>query len=431
LLRARPWRAALTDRRLWRAALAFIIVIAALCIPVLIPAMGLTSQSSSWTLGYADRWSASLDDFFLPNVYHPLWGEFFLRLRAVVPEYPWYAPGFIYMGIAPLILAIVAIVARQRGAARRERGVKAALAWSGIVSAVLALGTTLHVIGQRVYIPVTGWIEYNFSRIMIILASKLALHKAVYSALRGVDAIPIPLPGFLAFLFFPLFSAMRHWYRFGVITTLAVAILAGIGAAILLRRAGARRVRGIALQPALAIALIAIVLIDFMPAPLPYGLSYTNVVQPVDRWLAEQPGDFAVMQFPLVRALNGPMLYRGVAHGKKMSYAHGTFYPPAYVEAEKTLGQFPNADSLDMLASWDVRYVLVGSRAYSEGWGDLPDQTWRSIQQAISASGRLHQVQVFEEIPFWRDERVSNVLSKELTPDPISVDRVYVYELVR
>ncbi len=443
LLRARPWRSVLADRRLWRAALAFVAIIGMMCIPVLIPAMGLTNQSSSWTLGYADRWSASLDDFFLPNIYHPVWGEFFLRLRSVVPEYPWYAPGFIYLGVAPLILALVALLSpRVRLASSRrsptgepeeERGVgvRAALAWSGAVSAVLALGTTLHVFGARVYIPVSGWIEQNFSRLMIILASKLALHKAVYSALRGVNAIPIPLPGFLAFIFLPLFSAMRHWYRFGVITTLAVAILAGLGAAFLLNRVGQRGVRGIALQPALALVLVLIVLVDFVAAPLPYGLSYTSIVQPVDQWLADQPGDVAIMQFPLVRALNGPMLYRGIVHGKKMTYAHGTFYPPAYVEAEKTLGRFPEAASLDLLAGWGVRYVIVGSRAYAEGWGDLPDQSWQSIEQAITASGRLRQVQVFDEIPFWKDERVTNVLSKELTPDPISVDRVYVYELVR
>ena len=130
-------------------------------------------------------------------------------------------------------------------------------------------------------------------------------------------------------------------------------------------------------------------MLDFLPAPLPYGLSYTSVVQPVDTWLAAQPGDFAIMQFPLVRALNGPMLYRGIIHGKKMTYAHGTFYPPVYVEAEKTLGRFPEPASLDLLEEWGVRYILVGSRAYAEGWGDLPGQTWEGMQKAIEASGRL------------------------------------------
>ena len=112
-----------------------------------------------------------------------------------------------------------------------------------MISAILALGTTLHVFGQRVYLPVPQAVEEAFSRLMIILSSKLALHPAVYSSLRPASAIPIPLPGFLAFLFLPLFSAMRHWYRFGVITTLAVAILAGLGAAILLRQSRSRQRR--------------------------------------------------------------------------------------------------------------------------------------------------------------------------------------------
>ena len=301
----------------------------------------------------------------------------------------------------------------------------AAQAWSGAISAVLALGTTLHVFGARVYIPVPGWLEQQFSRLMIVLAGRLALHPAVYSPLRAADAIPIPLPGFLAFLFLPLFSAMRHWYRFGIITTLAVAVLAGLGAALLLRQRQSGR------QALLGIGLVAIVLVDFLSAPLPYGLSYTSVVQPVDRWLAQQPGDFAVMQFPLVRALNGPMLYRGIVHGKKMAYAHGTFYPPAYVEAEKTLGRFPEAASLDMLREWGVRYVMVGAGAFGAGWGDVPGQTWESVEKDINASGRLKLVQVFDEEPFWKDETVSAAVRNELTPVPISVDRVYVYELMR
>lgn len=424
LARARPWRSYLVDRRVWLAAGAFLAVVAIFTVPIIIPARGLASSSSTWTLAYADRWSASLDDLFLPNVYHPLWGDAILRLRAKVPEYPWYAPGFIYLGAVPLILALLALTRIAGGLGQRARRGRAALAWSGLVSAVLALGTTLHVLGERVYLPVTAAIEQGFSRLMIVMAGRLALHPAVYSPLRAVNAIPLPLPGLLAFLFLPLFSAMRHWYRFGVITTLAVAILAGIGAAALLRRQGAAQ-----RSTMIGLLLVCAVLFDFLSVPLPYGLSYTSVKQPVDEWLAAQPADVVVMQFPLARALNGPLLYRGIAHGKRMAYGHGTFYPPAYVEAEKTLGRFPEAASLDLLQRWGVRYVLVGSRAYEQGWGDLPEQTWHSVQEAIASSGRLQLVQVFDEAAMWQDERVSGILQNELTPDPISVDRVYVYEL--
>jgi len=423
LVRARPWREYLPDRRLWRAALVFVGVVGVLTVPVLIPALGLSSQT--WTLGYADRWSASLDDLFLPNIYQPLWGQFFLKLRSEVPEYPWYAPGFIYLGVVPLVLTIVAFLpgARRSAVGRSVRVAKdrAALAWCAIVSAILALGTTLHLLGQRVYIPVPAAIEQAFSRLMIVLSSKLALHPTLYSSLRASGAIPIPLPGFLAFLFLPLFSAMRHWYRFGIITTLAVAVLAGIGAAVVLRRSDRKGLVGA--------LLIALVLADFLPAPLPYGLSYTNVVQPVDQWLKAQPGDFAVMQFPLARALNGPMLYRGIDHGKRMTYGHGTFYPPDYLQATPMLAQFPAPASLDLLKQWGVRYIVVGSRAFTQGWGDLPGQTWDSVEKAISDSGRLRLVQIFEENQFWKDENVSSVLRKELAPNPISADKVYVYEL--
>ena len=391
LARARPWRQYLLDGRLWRAALVFLVVLGVLAVPVAIPALGLGSSSLSWSLGYADRWSASLEDFVLPNIYHPLWGRFFLGLRPEISEYPWYAPGFIYLGIVPLILAVVGFFAgRRRWRLRRApsaplddrheslpatvpvaRGpamwtdhTRAALALIAIVAGILALGTTLHIAGQRIYVPAPDEIAHGFARVMNFISSKLALHKTAYSELTSGSGIPVLLPGFLTYLFLPLFSAMRHWYRFGVITTLAVSALAGIGAAYVLGRLqrSGRSVRGIAMSTVAGIALIALILVDFMSAPLPFGLSYTNVVQPVDAWLAEQPGDSAVMQFPLVRALNGPMLYRGIAHGKNMAYGHGTFYPPEYTKAEEILGQFPNDASLDLLKQWGVRYILVGSR---------------------------------------------------------------------
>ena len=93
------------------------------------------------------------------------------------------------------------------------------------------------------------------------------------------------------------------------------------------------------------------------------------------------------------------------------------------------LGSFPSKECLDLLKSWDVKYVLVGSQAYDAGWGDLPDQTWQSVQAQIEASPSLHFVGVSYDQPFWRDERVSDLIYGSPPPVPVLIDKVYVYEL--
>jgi hypothetical protein len=168
-VRARPWRFTLTDRRLWKAVAAFVTVVATLTVPVAIPAAGLGSSSLSWLLGDADRGLASLDDFFLSNIYHPLWGNSSFACAARCPNIPGTRRASSTWECYRYCWAIIALAPRLRGRdATLCPSPQLALFLSGLVSAILALGTTLHVAGQRVYLPVPPAVEEGFSRLMII-----------------------------------------------------------------------------------------------------------------------------------------------------------------------------------------------------------------------------------------------------------------------
>jgi hypothetical protein len=151
--------------------------------------------------------------------------------------------------------------------------------------------------------------------------------------------------------------------------------------------------------------------------------------QPTDRWLAAQPDDVVVMQFPLVRALNGDCLYHTKYHGKRVTYGHGTFYPPSYRYAMPVLDNFPDEECLSLLDEWGVTHIVVASEAYDAGWGDREGQTWDSVQRQIDASPRLHFVGVILEEDFWRDERVSHILEGNIPVESIVFTKVYLYEL--
>jgi len=443
LVRLWPWKISLRDAVIWRNLLLMGVVSLLLVAPVVIPVIRGGGAAMRWSLQEVEKWAASLEDFFLPNVYHPIWGRAMLSSRRHVPAYPWYAPGFIYLGWVALFLAIMGLRSWSR-----FRLVMRAMLWMAGLSFVVALGTTLHWGGERVYIPVPGWVEGLFSRAMYILTGRLALNPAGYHALRATNAIMVPLPALLAYLFVPFAGGMRTLYRFGLVTVFAVAVLAGIGFAALRSTGEAENTRAAQDMPAsedgasrrrdrrripvplLGSLLVALVLFDFASFPLPYGFSKV-AAQPLDKWMAEWEGG-AVMQFPLIRGLNGPMLYRSVYHRQPIAYGHGTFYPEEFLAVKDTeLANFPSDETLDLLRTWGVRWVLVGERAYDEGWGDLPDQNWSTISAAIQASGRLRLIKTMQEEPLWFGERVSDVIEGCVPVDPISVDTVHVYELVR
>jgi hypothetical protein len=421
---------------LWlRTVVIFGVVMGVLVAPVAWPVLTNRSGQMSWSLVEVEKWAASADDFLLPNVYHPLWGEFFLSLRAYTRRYPWYAPGFVYLGLVTLVLAV-----RGLWGGKGQNDLKAPLAWIGGASLVLALGLVLHWQNAVVEIRVPYAIERFMIRGMSTLMRKWALNKASYfDFIFRSGTIPIPLPALLMYLFLPLGSAMRTLYRFGSITMFAVSILAGYGAAHwlggsrpprlgeavpLAPKAAGRRVG----QTVLAVALLALVLLDFCSAPLPFGMAGI-APQELDHWLAAQPHNTIVMQFPLTRSLSGNALYHTKYHDLLTTYGHGTFYPQGYQNSIGTLATFPSEQAILLLKGWKVRYVIVGSGAYDANWGDKSGQTWDAVRRAIAATPDLRLVTTIEETPFWRDEWVSEVVYGSAPVVPALTDRLFIYEL--
>jgi hypothetical protein len=278
-------------------------------------------------------------------------------------------------------------------------------------------------------------VERIVARTMHVLFERLALNRASYGPLQRPGAVPVLLPGALLYLFAPLGDALRTMYRFGLMTITAVAVLAGYGVAAWLPQACRqaegklwRRNQVVSRHALGGLLLSALVCFEFAVAPLGFG--YTRLPeQPLDRWLAAQPAGSRVMQFPLVRALNGSSLYRTIAHGQPVCYGHGTFYPAAFQAAGPVLNRFPSAETLDLLQVWGVRYVVVGQGAYEAGWGDLPGQTWEQVRAHIDSSRRLRRVYETDELPVWEGERVSDLLRGNLPVQPIVSDHVLVYEL--
>jgi hypothetical protein len=454
LSRGRPWQERIQDRQLWQRFAVVAMVAGLLMAPSIVhTAQQWSQRQMAFSLREVDIFSASIGDFFVPNPMHPFWGSrvasYYLE-RQDVPEH------MIVLSWVAMVLAAVALWPRLRGDVTQPRpedgGTRPSSKDSGprprskdsgtqprpkdggtwsdrqrmpsvyalllVLSLVLALGTTLHIGGQRVYIAVPTWIEKGFTAVMGLLANRLALHPMpTYYDLRLVGVIYVPLPTLLGYLYAPFFDAMRVWTRFGLIGTFAVAVLAGIGVARVIR--GVRRAQSPRRSALLGWLCVALVAFELMAVPYPLGWSRVQS-QPVDKWLAQQTEGGAVIQLPLSKAESGPGLYATTVHGRPIAYGYGAFFPSRYRQRRPVLWDFPTVQAIALLREWGVGYVLVGAESYGA--------QWPNVQRRIDQFEALRLVAMFAEEPVYH----SGWLAESL-PDfarTFQVDRIYVYRLV-
>lgn len=280
-------------------------------------------------------WSADPLNFILPARLHPLWGSLVEQVR---PERLWIEKT-LYVGVVAGLLALLALVWRHNPQRRRS------LIWLGvaIVAAVFALGTDLHINNQPLQADAPVWLPaYYFAH--------------------------LPFVGF-----------MRTWSRFGIIAVLFVALLAGMGAARIAR--GVRR-------PRAALALVAALLVlDLLPGTVE---SSQLAPRPVDRWLAQQPGDFAVAALPTRDSLtNYQAMFGSLFHGKHLTaYNHPEHIPSAYSAFVDRAATFPDARSIQALHRMGLRYLLLEKRLFDGAHGPA----WSEVAAALARSSEARIV---------------------------------------
>ncbi|MCC6148384.1 MAG: hypothetical protein IT308_12570 [Anaerolineaceae bacterium] len=285
---------------------------------------GLPDRSLSLVRPY----SASPTDFLLPSTDHFLWGKWvgdhFNRQM--------WVEGTLYIGAVTLVLTMIAWFKRK---ALGKRSLLTLLLAGAGFSILLAMGTDLHWNGQPVEIPAPAF-----------LAEKL-----------GREQIPLLLPGYFLFKYFPFYAKLRALMRFGVFALIFFTASAGMGAAWLLEKTRASR------KNWLAIGLLLMVFMDFYPGTY---REFTQVLpRPVDLWLAQQPGEGAVIQFPFVKGEDQEHTYFTLFHGKP--YVGGffnAFPPPQYQKIKPVMENFPDLASVSLLKALGVEYILVDMASY-------------------------------------------------------------------
>ncbi|MFC1709915.1 hypothetical protein ACFL2J_07670 [Candidatus Omnitrophota bacterium] len=185
------------------------------------------------------------------------------------------------------------------------------------------------------------------------------------------------LPSFFLYKIFPMF---RAYARFGLLTMLSVSILAGIGFKYFMQKAKAKN------RVILSALFILLILFEFNNIP-PFRVTSIKNTPAVYSWLAEQEGDFIIVEYPLGEASSGEtyveldyLLYQRI-HQKRLMNG---IRPGTEADAVKQK-VFKIADPKvpEILHSIGVKYVIVHLQPYREGTnkkaidivGEVPDLT--------------------------------------------------------
>ena len=161
----------------------------------------------------------------------------------------------------------------------------------------------------------------------------------------------------------PVFRGLRQISRFGVVALFGLSVLAAFGCMAVESWLPRRR----ALWQA---GIAAVAFLEVWQAPLrfdrPGGEPLMRVPETpeVYRWLAQQPGRFAILELPLphygVIWRNASYVYWSTAHWHSLVNGYSGFVPPSYASLWRILdNKFPDDLSKAALAADGVRYVIM------------------------------------------------------------------------
>ena len=343
-------RARLKDPALWKSFGLFILFSIPLLLLAELPFLKLAGAGGmpdrDW--GSVRMYSAGLSDYLLPGTTHFLFGKW---VGAHFNRDIWIE-ATLYTGIAALGLFLFAMITRKD--IRRERQM---LLCGIVIAVILSMGTDLHWNAKAVELTLPG-----------ALAEKL-----------GRQTMPILLPGYFFFKYFPFFAKLRAMMRFGIFALLFIACGAGFA------------LRGIGKSPRkqalLTAAALALVVFDFLPraqqAFVPIG------PRPVDRWIAEQPGSGSVMRYPFYLNDDQAGTYYTLYNEKPFIGGFFNAFPTEqYQRIRGVMSGFPSDESLKLAKELEVSWFLIEENELERA---IREQTvpWGSAEELFTAAESL------------------------------------------
>jgi hypothetical protein len=156
----------------------------------------------------------------------------------------------------------------------------------------------------------------------------------------------------------PLFEGLRAAARWGLLPLTAVAILAGFGVS-----AWERRARGWTYRPAAALALLAVLTLEALRAPMTFA-GVPRIPALYD--LLRREPHAVLVELPLFSGIavseNARYLVHSTRHFRPLVNGYSGFEPDAFRQRADRWRRFPAADVLQEMHQLGVTHVVVDTR---------------------------------------------------------------------
>lgn len=208
---------------------------------------------------------------------------------------------------------------------------------------------------------------------------------AAIAVVGGVLSFGAHLPGYhWLYDHVTILQGIRAVSRFGWLTLLGLAALAGLGLAHLERRWPSR---------AAALALVAAIAVNVEAARTPLGLTRFDGIPPIYRHVAAlRDAVLAEVPFPtpaIVQA-NGPYVLAATTHFQPMLNGYSGFTPRTYAVHASVAGRLPTAEAIDELGYLDVTHLVVHGRLLGAEFITALESTGRLRLLAREGDDRLY-----------------------------------------
>jgi hypothetical protein len=218
-----------------------------------------------------------------------------------------------------------------------------------------------------------------FFLLLLVAAVLLSFGPRLYIAPHQPSSLELTLPYAWLYRFVPGAEALRAPVRFDLLAMLALAVLAGYGAASFRRRFVHALLAGLVLVESLVWPAAHI-----EPVPL------ATEIPPVYRWLADQPPG-PVLELPMIFMTNGPPLeyqYMSIYHWHPTPDGFSGFFPPRHDQIVFEIRRFPSARSISLIQALDVRYLIIHTDRY-------PQDHWLQIREGLAENEAFNLVEAF------------------------------------
>ena len=314
--------------------------------------------------GGVRMYSAGLSDYLLPGTTHFLFGKW---VGSHFNRDIWIE-ATLYAGFAALALFLYAMISRGK----RIRWERQMLLTGIAIAVVLSMGTDLHWNAEAVELTLPGFLAEKLDR----------------------TTMPILLPGYFFFKYFPFFAKLRAMMRFGIFALLLLA--AGAGFAL----SGMGSIDGKKQKIIIAAALLLVVL-DYYPRA---QQSFAEIgPRPVDEWLVEQPENGSVMRYPFWLNDDQAGTYYTLYNEKPFIGGFFNAFPTdQYQRIKGTMNGFPSEESLKLAEELGVSFFLVeenellqASAERSVPWGS-PEELYAAAEAlGLTECGTFEDVHVY------------------------------------